>query len=160
MTGITTGNRIRQSLRLQTAWSGFTAIDRLIYVSIAMGSSCAILMGRYLTPSASGVGTHQQLGLPACPTLHLTGYPCPSCGLTTSFALAAQLEFIEAFQVQPFGLVAFFLASACIPISAILISRRISVNDLIFARGSNRIMYFLLALYIGSWVYKIMIMAS
>jgi len=32
-------------------------------------------------------GTHQQLGLPPCAFVVMTGEPCPSCGMTTSFAL-------------------------------------------------------------------------
>src|SRR4051812_44857622 len=31
--------------------------------------------------------THRQLGMPPCNFLVLTGKPCPSCGMTTSFAL-------------------------------------------------------------------------
>lgn len=31
--------------------------------------------------------THRQLGLPPCNFYLLTNYPCPSCGMTTSFSL-------------------------------------------------------------------------
>ena len=33
--------------------------------------------------------THRQLGLPPCTFYEVTGVPCPSCGMTTSFALLA-----------------------------------------------------------------------
>ena len=33
------------------------------------------------------MATHTQLGLPPCNFVTLTGKPCPSCGMTTSFAL-------------------------------------------------------------------------
>lgn len=157
MTGIPTQLRLQWEAR--SARTAFTPVDRLVYLLIALGSSGAILLGRLLTPSVDGVGTHEQLGLPACPTLQLAGFPCPSCGLTTSFAHAARLDFTSALLVQPFGLVAFFLAVALIPVSFYLMLRRIPVNDLIFSRRSNPILYFLLALYLAGWAYKIVIMS-
>src|SRR5437879_1484985 len=33
------------------------------------------------------LATHRQLGLPECAFKVMTGKPCPSCGMTTSFAL-------------------------------------------------------------------------
>lgn len=33
------------------------------------------------------MATHRQLGIPECNFVTLTGKPCPSCGMTTSFAL-------------------------------------------------------------------------
>jgi hypothetical protein len=33
------------------------------------------------------MSTHTQLGMPPCNFVTLTGKPCPSCGMTTSFAL-------------------------------------------------------------------------
>jgi hypothetical protein len=33
------------------------------------------------------MSTHTQLGMPPCNFVVLTGKPCPSCGMTTSFAL-------------------------------------------------------------------------
>jgi hypothetical protein len=34
--------------------------------------------------------THRQLGLPPCTFKAVTGYPCPSCGMSSSFALAVR----------------------------------------------------------------------
>jgi hypothetical protein len=39
-----------------------------------------------LTPDSRGFGTHEKLGLPPCTFRQLTGYRCPSCGMTTSWA--------------------------------------------------------------------------
>ena len=36
--------------------------------------------------------THTQLGMPPCNFVTLTGKPCPSCGMTTSFALLVRGE--------------------------------------------------------------------
>src|SRR4051812_30504606 len=55
-------------------WSTFTFV-----------SSAAMLgVGLYLRPNVSGTGTHQQLGLPPCGWLAVTGCPCPMCGCTTA----------------------------------------------------------------------------
>ena len=35
------------------------------------------------------MATHTQLGLPPCTMVQVFGKPCPSCGMTTSFALLA-----------------------------------------------------------------------
>src|SRR5262245_22992061 len=37
--------------------------------------------------TARSMATHRQLGLPPCTFMEVTGVPCPSCGMTTSFAL-------------------------------------------------------------------------
>lgn len=154
MQGLMKQQLVRSRLSLHLAGNGFTVVDRLTYGAISIGSTAAILLGRVLTPSPTGVGTHQQLGLPACPMLHLTGFPCPSCGLTTSFSHAARMEFLQAFQVQPFGLLAFFLAIFAVPACLYLTVRRVPVNDLIFSRRSNPIMTVLLLAYLCSWLYK------
>jgi hypothetical protein len=46
----------------------------------------------YLNPYAADgtprtMATHTQLGMPPCNFVIMTGKPCPSCGMTTSFAL-------------------------------------------------------------------------
>ena len=57
-----------------------------------------------LTPSGAGHGTHTQLGLPPCGFLVYTGYPCPGCGLTTSFSHMIRLEVFGAIHANPFGI--------------------------------------------------------
>jgi len=152
------GNDKPQTMGIYPADDGFSIKDRLIYLTVPAVSTSAILLGRMMTPSPTGVGTHQQFGLPACLMLTLTGIPCPSCGLTTSFSHAAHLEFSQAVQVQPFGLLVFFLAVASIPISILIMTRHKPFSDLLFSRSANRIMYWLLSLYIVSWIYKIILM--
>lgn len=68
-------------------------------------ASWAFITGLSLmvSPSKNGHGTHQQLGLPACPSVALFGRPCPSCGLTTSFAHSVRGEFVQAYHSNMFG---------------------------------------------------------
>ncbi len=67
----------------------------------------AIALAGWLTPVAEGTGTHRQLGLPACSFLVQTGYPCPTCGMTTSVSAMAHGQFVLAFRSHPFGVVFF-----------------------------------------------------
>ncbi len=60
-----------------------------------------------LSPRAAGLGTHQDLGLPNCSFAARTGYPCPTCGMTTSIVAAAHGRLGAAWQAHPFGLVLF-----------------------------------------------------
>jgi hypothetical protein len=136
----------------------FTRNDSLGYAGIVTLSAITLGIARALTPSPSGFGTHQQLGLPPCAFLHWTGYPCPSCGLTTCFAYAAHGQFAAAFIAQPFGLLAFVLTIALIPCALWCIRRRIAWSQVIYARATNLTMRVLLVLYLLSWAYKIFAM--
>lgn len=59
--------------------------------------------GIYLHPDKYGHGTHQQLGLPPCPSVLLFNKPCPGCGLTTSWTATIHGQFVQAFQAHPLG---------------------------------------------------------
>ena len=128
------------------------------YLTILTMASAVLIIARLLPPSPRGIGTHEQLGLPPCFFLTLTGLPCPSCGLTTSFAHAAKMHFYEALVTQPFGLLAFFITLLLIPVAAYLIRRRIPWQHLTQARAANPVMYTLLAFYLIGWLYKLIVM--
>jgi Protein of unknown function (DUF2752) len=54
--------------------------------------------------------THRQLGLPECTFKTLTGKPCPSCGMTTSFALLLRGDVVNSARANAVGtLLAVFL---------------------------------------------------
>lgn len=57
----------------------------------------------FTTPDASGHGTHEQLGLPPCTLMQLTGFPCPGCGVTTAMSYLARGQWRAAIIAQPFG---------------------------------------------------------
>jgi len=76
-------------------------------VVVALPTLTVLAIARHLQPDPAGVGTHTQLGLGRCPVLALTGYPCPMCGMTTTFALMADLRPVDAALNQPFGVVLF-----------------------------------------------------
>jgi len=89
---------------------------------------CAVLvsLSAWLTPSKAGYGTHRGLGLPPCAFLSQTGYPCPSCGMTTAFADMAHGRFVAAFMAQPFGAVLFV---------AVMVLGLVGLGELLTGRG-------------------------
>ena len=133
----------------------YTSRDRTQYLALMSVSGVVLTMARWLSPSPNGWGTHQQLGLPPCFFHQMTGIPCPTCGMTTSFAHTVRLHFYEAFITQPFGLLACLLTMALLPLSVLLMQRRVPWMKVLTARGSNAVMYLLVALFVLAWVYKI-----
>lgn len=129
--------------------------DLIINLSLLSLASAVLFIARLLQPSPLGVGTHEQIGLPPCPFLHLTGLPCPSCGLTTSFAHAARLHFYEALITQPFGLIIFCFTVLSIPLSIYFIHRRIPWSRLTHSGKPNFGLYAMIVFYLLSWLYKI-----
>jgi hypothetical protein len=75
-----------------------------VLLGIAAGGWAALALGRFhLVPDPSGVGTHEQLGLPPCLPMRLFGIPCPGCGLTTSVTWLARGAPLESLAAQPLG---------------------------------------------------------
>lgn len=94
----------RPVLRLR--WSG-----RIMALGLAGGCLTVLLVAAWLNPSAGGVGTHTALGLARCSFLDNSGLPCPSCGMTTSFAHFVRGNFLASLYVQPMGTVLAALAA-------------------------------------------------
>jgi hypothetical protein len=69
----------------------------------ATGAVLVVSFSLWLKPDPRGYGTHESLGLPPCGLMVLTRVPCPSCGMTTSFAHSARLEVASAFRAHPMG---------------------------------------------------------
>ncbi len=92
-------------------------LDRAVW-GLLLGVALSVLgAARVLIPSPDGVGTHEQLGLPPCGFLLLTGLPCPACGLTTAFARLAHFDLLGSLGANPMGLPLFVGTVAFVPMS-------------------------------------------
>ena len=85
---------------------------RLTAASIALCCFFVLGLAAYLKPSHEGVGTHRAMGFSSCDFMNRTGLPCPTCGMTTSFAWFARGNFLASFYVQPMGFVLAVLTAA------------------------------------------------
>jgi hypothetical protein len=96
------------------------------------GALCLLLgvliIARMLEPNPAGLGTHVQLGLPACAFLVLTDWPCPSCGLTTAFAYMSRGDLGSAMRANVVGVPLFLCVIAAVPACIVACSRRAPVG--------------------------------
>lgn len=79
---------------------------------MAAGSLTVLGIAAGLEASDEGVGTHTQLGMPPCMFREATGHPCPTCGMTTAFTHAADLDLAASAAVQPVGLLLAIMTAA------------------------------------------------
>jgi uncharacterized protein DUF2752 len=84
---------------------------RRALVLAALGLVGVLGVARQLEPDPRGFGTHTQLGLAPCAFALVTGHPCPTCGMTTSFAWFARGRFDRSWRANPAGSL---LAPTCV----------------------------------------------
>ncbi|WP_146506201.1 DUF2752 domain-containing protein [Rubinisphaera italica] len=88
-----------------------TPFLRILFVVLGCGLIAGFCLAYFLEPSPQGFGTHQQLGLPPCSIQFLFGIPCPSCGMTTSFAWFVRGRIFESIHAN---IAATYLAMICL----------------------------------------------
>jgi hypothetical protein len=91
---------VRPASREELSWKG-----RVIALAVAMACLGVLVVAARLNPSRTGVGSHRQLGLQECQFESRTGLPCPTCGMTTSFAHFVRGQIVASLWVQPMATV-------------------------------------------------------
>jgi len=137
-------------------WPRASTAEKAAQGILAAVMAASLAAGLLLTASPTGTGTHTVLGLPPCGMLVVTGHPCPTCGVTTSFVLAAHGRFYEAMVNQPFGLVVFFVVAAGLICSVWALATGRSWLPLLTV-SRNRVLalgLILTVLGLVSWAYK------
>ena len=126
---------------------------RLRGLALAVPLLAVLAVAATLTPRKAGHGTHEQFGLPPCEFLQRTGYPCPSCGLTTSFAAMAHGQIGEAFRAQPFGVL---LSSAVAVLAAAGLGEMLTGRGLIeYLRPGPWWAVLAIAGLLAGWIFKL-----
>jgi len=85
--------------------------SRVLLAALAITLVAVLVVARRVEPDPRGYGTHERLGLWPCAFRATTGHPCPSCGMTTSFAWFARGEPAHSWRANPAGSV---LAPTCL----------------------------------------------
>src|SRR5262245_747569 len=92
---------------------------RLTLVGIGFGWLVVFAVAAWLNPYQDGKPlreeTHRQLGLPECNFKRWIGLPCPSCGMTTSFALLVRGDVANSLRANYAGTVLALIGMAYIP---------------------------------------------
>lgn len=132
-----------------------SAAARWVALGVFVGCTALLGVAAWLKPDPRGFGTHEQLGSAPCGMLILTGYPCPTCGMTTAFSHFVRLQWFQSFLTQPAGFV-LALATLCF---AVLAGR-----TLVLGRWPRRflpvissywIFLILLIILLGGWGFKL-----
>jgi hypothetical protein len=132
-----------------------SSASSLPYIVYLISFLVIIILSVELIPSDDGFGTHCQLGLPACGFLTVTGYPCPSCGLTTSFSHFVRGDWLDAIRTQPFGFVLFVTLLVMSVIAVYALAKKIPLSHFLDSVFFERLQVTLFFLFFLSWFYKI-----
>lgn len=133
---------------------------RLLGGLFLAGSVAALGLALWLIPSSRGYGTHEQLGFPPCLCVVLFDLPCPSCGMTTAFALTVRGRWMAAARVQPAGFMLALISLALVLLSA----RAVATGRWHLPRwvleAPMTAAFTLFAIIALAWAYKIVVMTG
>jgi uncharacterized protein DUF2752 len=92
-------------------------------VGIALGLLMVFAIAAWINPYDDlglprQMGTHRQLGLPPCTFRDKLGMPCPSCGMTTSFAFLVRGDLWNSLRANAVGTLLALVCLAFVPWSA------------------------------------------
>lgn len=133
-----------------------TAGERISAAILAAVALAVLITASVLRPAEAGVGTHTQLGLPACGWMLAAGYPCPTCGMTTSFAAAANAQPVRALLAQPFGAVLALLTSAFFWGALHVAIFGSKLGRVLESWLRPRALWVVLAVFLLAWAYKVL----
>jgi len=128
---------------------------RVFALLLAIGCAVVLSVAAWMSPSSAGHGTHTQLGLAPCGWMMKYGTPCPTCGMTTSWARAAEGNLAAAFVTQPFGSLLVVLTAAMFwgALYVAATGSRLGVAATSMLRPS--VLWTLAGMAAAAWVYKL-----
>jgi len=130
--------------------------ERRLYGGLIAAAAAVVLgIAAWLTPAADGHGTHEQMGLQPCGWMTVADMPCPTCGMTTSFAHAAEGHLLTAFHVQPFGAILALATTCAMLIAAYVALTGSRLGQAFGGLWRRSVIIVVVAGFLLAWGYKI-----
>ena len=130
--------------------------ERLVVAALSLCAITLLSVAAWLQPASAGMGTHTQLGIPACSWPATVGLPCPSCGMTTAFALAADGRFLDSLRAQPMGFLLAIVTAGFAVVSSYAALTGSRMLSAITDKIGGRFWWFFGAAILLSWGYKML----
>lgn len=129
---------------------------RGLLLAVVAGVGVVFAIAYYLNPyrddgTARRMATHQQLGLPPCTFVDVTGIPCPACGMTTSFALLVRGDVANSLRANWVGTLLATFCALVVPWAVVSIVRGRPVAVRSLDRAVISVIITLLALMFLRW---------
>lgn len=103
------------STAVPNSLSSLSTGTRVAAAIVAVTMLGLLAIASRLEPDPSGYGTHRQLGLLPCTFKWLVGRPCPSCGMTTSWAHVMHGQLAAALHANAGGTALALVSLVCGP---------------------------------------------
>ena len=129
---------------------------RALGALVAIGAAALLVVAAVMTPAAAGIGTHTRLGLPPCTWVTLMDLPCPTCGMTTAFAHAADGDLVASFLTQPLGAVLALATAIAFLVGGYVAITGSRVGTLFPQLWGRRLMLGVVLFALAAWGYKIL----
>ncbi|MBI4578098.1 MAG: DUF2752 domain-containing protein [Planctomycetes bacterium] len=128
---------------------------RLYATGVLAAAIVVLAVAARLHPEGRYEGAHQQLGLPPCGFIVITGLPCPTCGMTTAFAYTIHGHPLLALRAQAVGflLAVSTVAAALFAVISLVSGRRPAVNW--YRIDPVRLVWIGCGLFVVAWGVKI-----
>ena len=120
-------------------------------LGLALVFYTAVRLNPYENGQARMMETHTQLGLPPCNFKLLTGLPCPSCGMTTSFALLVRGDLKNSLKANAVGTLLAIFCALFIPWSVFCSASGRSLLIVSFERAVTWTVIIFMALLLVRW---------
>ena len=129
----------------------------MLALAVALACLAPLVTALFVTPSPTGVGTHLALGLQPCLSERRFGIPCPTCGMTTSFAYFVRGQLLPSLYVQPMGTVLAFSSAMvfCAALYEVVTGR--AIHRLLRMVQGGYYLWVGFGLLIAAWAWKIVI---